>query len=220
MKPLAFFIFFALLVPGTAAAQLHVDASAQVGVNKRVATNRPPGGADAGFGGVGQLTAHVALLPLVRVGGYVGHEIAAFGDATRDITWGGLHVKVMSPVLRQFKPYVFLGFGYAGVYQRSYERSVFEPNAAGGVTKKNALVQGAGGGYFDVPLGIGASYKLVKPLELVCELGVHLGFAHKGSAYEDPGPQLSIAGEPDNNQLPLGIDRLSVGLTVGVLFDL
>ena len=81
-------------------------------------------------------------------------------------------------------------------------------------------MQGAGGGFFDLPFGFGASYKLVKPIELVGELGAHVGFGHSGSVYDDPGPQLRIPGVPDNNVLPLGNDTFMLSLTIGVLLDL
>ena len=81
-------------------------------------------------------------------------------------------------------------------------------------------VQGAGGGFFDVPFGIGASYKLYKPWELCAELGARVGFAHNGSVYELPGPQVRAPGLPGQNALPAGLDRFALGLTLGVLIDL
>ena len=111
-----------LLVATPAQAQLHWDASAQVGAMKRVLGNRPSGGDDTLWGPAGQLTGHIALLPLVRVGAYFGHDISPFdGKASaRDITWGGLRAKIMSPWPRgDGRVWLFFGFGYAGVYQRS-----------------------------------------------------------------------------------------------------
>lgn len=213
-------VIASLFCASSANAQLHLDASAQLGADKRFATNRPAGSDDAGFGAVGQLNAHVALLPLIRVGAYVGHEISSFGDATRDITWFGARGKLMSPFLRTLKPYFFLGFGYAATYQRSVDRTVSVPTTLGQSKTMEATVEGAGGGFFDVPFGVGASYKLVKPIELVGELGAHVGFAHSGSVYDDPGPQLKIPGVPDNNVLPLGNDTFMISLTIGVLLDL
>jgi hypothetical protein len=81
-------------------------------------------------------------------------------------------------------------------------------------------VQGAGGSFFEVPFGIGASYKLRKPWELCAELGGRAGFGHRGSLYTEPGPQVSSPGRADSNALPAGEDRFAVGLTVGVLVDL
>jgi len=181
--------------PSVAHAQVHWDTSAQAGIMKRVLVDRPSGGEDAGFGPVAQLTAHVALLPLLRVGAYFGHDISPIeGPASaRDLTWGGIRAKIMSPWPRgAMRAWLFVGFGYEGVYARS-------------TTVAGSTVHGAGGGFFEVPFGIGASYKLRKPWELCAELGMRTGFAHTGSMYEQPGS---------------GTDRYAFGLTIGVLLDL
>ena len=199
-----------LALPRAAHAQIHWDASAQVGVMKRVLTSRPAGGENAGFGPVAQLTGHLALLPLVRVGGYFGHDISPVGGerSARDLTWGGLRAKLMSPWPRgALRAWLFFGFGYAGVYARS-------------TSTPGAVVHGAGGSYFEVPFGFGASYKLRKPWELCAELGMRAGFGHRGSTYEAPGPTRSSAGQADEHVPPAGTDRFAIGLTVGVLLDL
>lgn len=206
----AIVIAVGVLAPSPAHAQVHWDASAQAGVMKRVLVDRPAGGEDAGFGPVGQLTAHVALLPLVRVGGYFGHDISPIvGPASaRDLTWGGIRAKIMSPWPRgAARAWLFVGFGYGGVYARS-------------TTVNGATVHGAGGGFFEVPFGIGASYKLRKPWELCAELGMRTGFGHSGSAYEDPGPALTAPGATETNAPPAGKDRFAFGFTVGILLDL
>ncbi len=230
---LAGVLIASLLVAKRAGAQIHWDASAQVGVMKRVLGNRPPGGDDAGFGPAGQLTGHIALLPLVRLGAYIGHDISPFhGDGSvsardpsaRDITWGGLRAKIMSPWPRgSARLWLFVGFGYAGVYQRSTTTvEAFPGPAATGpnaVATGNVTVHGAGGGFFEVPFGIGASYKLRKPWELCAELGARAGFGFAGSVYKAPGPRVTGVG-PDGNVPPAGTDGFAVGLTVGVLVDL
>lgn len=212
------------LLATPAEAQLHWDASAQAGVMKRVLGDRPSGGSDAGFGPVGQLTGHIALLPLVRVGAYFGHDISPLGgDASaRDLTWGGARVKVMSPWPRgSMRLWLFFGFGYDGVYQRSTSAPRNFPGPAGMPTvRDDAVVHGAGGGFFEVPYGIGVSYKLRKPWELCAELGARSGFGFSGSAYQAPGPRVSSPGRADGNALPAGNDRFAMGLTVGVLVDL
>jgi hypothetical protein len=199
-----------LLVPHEAQAQLHWDAAAQVGVMKRVLVNRPTDAPDAGFGPVAQLSGHIALFPLVRFGGYFGHDISPMGgDASaRDLTWGGLHAKIMSPWPRgSFRTWLFVGFGYSGVYARSS-------------TIPGAVVHGAGGSFFEVPFGLGASYTFWKPYALCADLGMRTGFGHTGSAYEAPGPEVKGPGRPDGNALPAGTDRFAIGLTVGLLIDL
>lgn len=225
MRRAALFAAFAriLLAAPAAKAQLHWDASLQAGAQKRFLVERPRGVDDAGVGPVAQLAAHVALLPLVRVGGYFGHDISPLGGdaAARAITFGGLRAKVMSPWPRgAVRAWVFVGFGYAGVYARSYETTFLVPQPSGPAAPVAARVASAGGSFFDLPFGVGASYKLRKPWELVAELGMRVGFGHTGSVYEDPGPQVKTPGRPDDNVLPTGTDRFALGLTVGVLLDL
>lgn len=213
-----------LLFTTAARAQLHWDASAQAGVEKRFLGARPPGGKDAGFGPALQLAGHLAFLPLVRLGAYVGHDISPLGgdSSARDLTWAGARVKVMSPWPRgSMRLWLFFGFGYDGVYQRSTSAPRNFPGPTSmPVVRDDAVVHGAGGGFFEVPYGIGASYKLRKPWELSAELGARSGFGFIGSAYEAPGPRVSSAGRPDSNALPAGNDRFGISLTVGVLVDL
>ncbi len=208
---------------GEAEAQLHWDASAQLGVMKRFLANRPPSAEDVGLGPTGQLTAHVALLPLVDVGGYVGHDISPLpGDAAaRNITFGGLRAKGMIPWVRgSMRAWLFAGFGYAGVYSQSYDKTFTVGDGLGNTERRPGHVQGAGGGFFEVPFGIGASYKLFKPWELCAELGGRFGFGHTGSVYELPGPEARVTGLPGQNVGPAGLDRFALGLTVGVMIDL
>lgn len=210
--------------PRLAFAQLHGDVSAQAGVMHRFLSDRG-GGSNAGFGPVGQLTGHVALLPLVHVGGYFGHDLSPLPDAgdggVRDITFGGLRAKVFLPWIRgRARLWGFAGIGYAGVYSRSYHVTVDVPDGLGGNVAKPARVEGAGGGFVDVPVGFGASYKLYGPWELTGELAGRFGFAHHGSVYEAPGPRLTVADGTNQNASPAGLDRFALGLTLGVLFRL
>lgn len=212
-----------VLTPRAAAAQLHFDASAQVGVMKRVLTERPAGVGDASVGPIAQLMGHVALLPLVHVGGYFGHDISSVSDVTRNITFGGLRAKAMLPVVpKPFRLWFFAGLGYAGVYQRSANK-VFartDPLGTGTLELRPGRIEGAGGGFFEVPLGVGASYMFRKPWELSAELGGRIGFGHTGSVYERPGPQVTIPDMAGRNALPAGLDRFALGLTVGISMDL
>ncbi len=206
-----------------ASAQLHWDAAAQVGLMKRVLANRPAGGDDAGFGPTAQITGHVALLPLVHLGGYFGHDISPIGDITRNITSGGLRVKGLIPVVpKPFRLWFFAGFGHAGVYQQSVN-AVFskpDPLGTGTLQLRPGRIEGAGGSFFEVPFGFGVSYMFRKPWELSAELGGRLGFGHAGSVYDPPGPQVTIPLDSARNALPAGLDRFALGLTVGITMDL
>jgi hypothetical protein len=218
-----------VLAASHAQAQLHADASAELGFMKRDLQHRPSGNPRAGFGPAGQLTAHIALMPLVRVGAYLGHDISPFEDdstvgaarspSARDITWGGLRAKLMSPWPRgDARVWLFVGFGYAGVYQRSTTTTAGFPGPGGAVSVQR-VVHGAGGGFFEVPFGFGASYKLRKPWQLCAELGARAGFGHSGSVYEAPGPRTTTE-SGEGHVPPAGIDRFAIGMTFGILLDL
>jgi hypothetical protein len=210
-----------VVVPREAAAQLHGDVSAQVGVMKRFLAQRSSG-AEAGFGPMAELTGHVALLPFVHVGGYFGHDISPLsGDAAaRDVTFGGVRVKGMIPVFApRVRSWLFVGFGYAGVYARSYDTTLAVPTGLGTTSPQRVHIDGAGGSFFDLPFGLGASYKLRAPLELCAELAGRAGFGHTGSVYESPGPQVTLPGNV-GNATPSGLDTFALSLSVGVLLDL
>lgn len=206
-----------------ALAQLHVDASAEVGAMQRFFTNKTPGASNPGLGPTAQVSAHVALLPLVRAGVYLGHDISPLsGDATaRDMTWGGVRAKIISPFPRgKLRPWLFVGFGYAGTYARSYHTNVALPVGVNETVTRDALVTGSGGGFFEVPFGLGASYKLWRSFSLVAELAFRVGFGHTGSVYEDPGRAFFAEGFGENRVLPAGLDRFAGALFVGAMFDL
>lgn len=214
----------AVLLPRVASAQLHWDASAQLGGMKRFLGARPAGSDDAGFGPTGQIAAHLALLPLVHAGVYVGHDISPLPDplAARNITFMGTRGKVALPVTGAIRAYGFLGFGLAIVSQQAFDYAGFPYLGPGGTTvRKDARVESAGGHFFEVPFGLGVSYKLRKPWELCAELGARVGFAHAGSVYDDlRAAQVKSPGEVDQHLTSAGIDRFALGLTVGVMLDL
>jgi hypothetical protein len=120
------------------------------------------------------------------------------------------------------RAYGFAGFGLALVTQQGFDFPGFPyVNAGGGTVRKDATVESAGGHFFEVPFGLGASYKLRKPWELCAELGARVGFAHSGSVYDElRGAQVKAPGEVDQNLTSAGIDRFALGLTVGVMLDL
>jgi len=207
----------------TASAQVHWDASAQVGVMKRFLGSRPEGANDVGFGPTAQVTGHVALLPFAYVGGYFGHDISPLpGDGSaRNITFGGVRAKGMLPWIGgSGRAWVFLGFGYAGVYSQSFKTTFSIPTGEGDFERRQVRVERAGGSFVDLPFGVGASYKLRAPFELCAELGGRLGFGFTGSVYTQPGPQVTVPDYAGQNASPAGLDRFALGLTLGVLLDL
>src|SRR5437879_3516790 len=82
------------------------------------------------------------------------------------------------PPRADFRLWLFTGFGYSVLYARSYPLTVQQPGSIGGPSKPTTgLVQGAGGGNFQVPVGIGASYKLRETILLYGALSAQIGFA-------------------------------------------
>lgn len=175
-----------LLTPTRAHAQLHADASAQVGLEKRFLSSRAAGVPDAGPGLRAELRGHLALFPFVRVGAYGAYSFApqsSQGGSGRSIGSLGLHARAISPVPRteRFSVWLSLGVGYA--------RALSTPAGAGG--------------FLEVPLGIGAGYKLRRPLSLFVDAQTTFGAGHHGAAY--------AAGA--------GNDSLGLALSVGALVD-
>jgi hypothetical protein len=205
-----------------AAAQVHWDVGGQAGVIRRVLTSRDPGLSDAGFGPVFQLQGHIAILPLLRAGAYVSHDISPIdGIAARQITSAGLHLRVGSPWPREpWRAWLYAGAGYARVYAPSYHTSLLlTQDATQPPAPTDALVMGAGGGFVEVPLGVGVAYRVRKPWEITAELGTRVGFAYTGSVYGSGAVALP-SGYGPQQILPSGRDTLALLLSLGVSLEL
>jgi hypothetical protein len=170
---------------------------------ERVTTGR---GVDASApwpGPVAELHAHVALVPLVRVGGYVSHDISpARGVTAREITEGGLRLKLTPPVFAApWRGWVYAGLGYARAYAPSWHTG----SAPGG------FVPGEGGGILDLPLGLGVGVRLRPPWMVFLELGTRIGLAFTGTMYDAHRCACGTAFE--------GRDSFAAALTVGVSLE-
>lgn len=209
----------ALLFAAPAAAQLHVDVGAEVGIMKRFLGGRLSGNPDASFGPAAEIHAHVALLPMLRAGVYVEHDISPIhGVSSRQITAAGLRAKWLPPFVRaeQYYTWAYAGVGYAGVYMPSFHTQV--PSASDPTRFVDGSIGASTGSYIEVPLGIGFAYKLRKPWELTVALGTRLGFFHGGAAYD--GPTGSAPGYPVLTADAPGKDVFALSLSVGVNLDL
>jgi hypothetical protein len=197
---------------GRASAQLHWDASARAGVAKRFFTS---GGTEAPqFGPAFSVDAHVALVPLVRLGLYAAHDIATVeNDATRYTTAGGARVKVFVPTLGgPLRVWGFVGAGYARTLtpdgRATHIGSLTQP-MPGQPLPVAVGVSPRSGGFLEVPVGLGASWALRKPWVLTAELGGRFGALFHGDVYRgDVGPMV-----------PAGRDAAAVMLVVGVGID-
>jgi hypothetical protein len=208
----------ALVFAAPAQAQVHWDASAQVGGTQRFLYNRPQGGPNAGLGPAFEVDGHVALLPLLRVGAYVSGDITSAGPATRQMLGGGARVLAFSPWRSpSFHAWLFAGFGYRVVLAPSYHTTLpLAPDNLTAPSPTDVLVSQAGGGFFEIPVGIGGSFALRPPFQLVAELGTRFGLGSSGSVYEDPGRSAQPQGYPEIRLLPAGNDAFSLFLTLGI----
>jgi hypothetical protein len=184
---------------------LHWDAGAELGVMDRSRTGRDSTARAPTPGPVGELHAHVALIPMVRIGGYVAHDISPVpGGPAREITEGGLRAKLSPPLFSgAWRGWLFVGLGYARAYAPSHEAIV-----PGSVPPTQTFVVGAEGGILDLPLGVGMGYRLRRPWEVFAEIEGRIGLAFRGAAYG------RMQAGPYGGQ-----DSFAVSLSAGVSWD-
>jgi hypothetical protein len=202
-------VLAALLGPHRAGAQVHWDAGLAAGVMQRVTTGGEPGAKGPTLGPVGELRAHVAIVPTLRAGAYVTHDISPVsGRAARQMTEGGLRLKFTPPLVRSpWHVWAFVGLGYARTYAPSYVVAA-PPGSAATAAER---VQGAGGGILDLPFGIGVGVKLRGPWTLFAELGGRMGLLFAGAMYPRD-PCLSA-------DRCIGRDSFAAAMSVGVSLE-
>jgi hypothetical protein len=208
---------FALLAAPAARAQVHWDVGASAGAMKRFTTGSDVAAPDPGFGAVAQLQAHVALVPMVRVGAYAAADWSpASGIGARTFYEGGLHLKVTPPLLSApWRAWAFAGFGYAYTYAASYRAPVTV-----GTTTTDVLFGGTYGGMLDVPLGVGLGYRPARagvPWLVFAELGGRLGVGFYGPMYDD-GATGTAAGFVAVAPF-IGKDSFALSLSVGLSLE-
>jgi hypothetical protein len=188
-------------------AQVHWDVGAEVGVMQRVTTDRDGGVPLPQAGPMGELHAHVALVPMLRVGPYLAYDISP-GAPDRQTLEAGLRAKLTPPLLaRPWRAWTFLEFGYARSYLPSHALEPTPSNGAGGE------IGGVEGDFLDAALGIGVGVKVRGPWVLFAELAARTGFLFWGAMYDrapcgclrDPYP---------------GHDSFAASLSVGVSLGL
>ena len=145
---------------------------------ERIATGRDAGGASREPGPVAELHAHLAILPMLRVGPYVAHDVVPLsGSPSRQIPEAGLRGKLSPPILAApWQTWGFLGAGYA----RAYEPSHTIASALGPA----GFAPGQNGGLLEVRLGLGLGYRLGRGWEAFLELGGRAGLLFVGSLYD------------------------------------
>lgn len=199
------FALAALTQSRSARAQVRWDVGAELGVMQRFTTGRDPTAAAPTPGPIGELHAHVALFPMVRIGAYVSQDISPVpGLPARETTEAGLRAKLSPPLFSgPWRGWIFLGLGYARDYAPGHDGPV-----PGSASPAETFVAGAAGGTLDLPVGVGMGYRLRRPWEIFAELGGRIGLAFFGDLYR------RSEGEPFG-----GRDSFAVSLSVGVNWD-
>ena len=176
-----------LLSSTRAGAQLRYDVGALAGASEHCVFDRPAGVGMPTPGPSLLLDGHVAVFPLLRVGAYAEGDVTDLdAPAPRWTLGGGLRLKITPPWPRgKWRAWLATGFGYVGAYSPA---AISAP--------------AAGGGAFEIPVALGASYRFRKPWVLLGELGTRFAFGHWGSLYETRGP-----------------DLVTVGLSIGIGID-
>jgi len=169
------------------------------GVTKRFTSGGDGAAPAPGFGPSVGLQAHVALVPMVRLGGYFEADLSpASPEAPRAFYAGGLHARFMPPLLGgPWRTWLYAGFGVASAY--SYERH-------------------AGGDVLELPVGLGLGRKIGGPWLLYAELGARIGLAAFGDMYGAPGAS-GAAASPAGAAPFLGHDSFALSASVGLSLE-
>ena len=166
-----------LLVAAPGAAQVRYDVGALGSFQQRILSD-----GSAAEGGALTVEGHVALFPLLRIGGWLtGEGSKPLGASpVRELFGGGLQLRVLSPWPRgKWRVWLATGFGYDGLASDA-----------------------GGGGFFEVPAIVGASYRFRRPWVFLMELAARPSFGFWGSYYA-PGTT----------------DTISIALSFGVGID-
>lgn len=188
------------LVPHAAEAQVRWDAELTEGVERRVLTSKPPGAGDASGGPLLEASAHVALIPLVRVGLYAHYDASpVVAQDTRDIYSGGLDLRLVFPWLRRdVRAYMRVGIGEAMTYAPAHAF------VAEGSRPTSLFLAASHGAFTEVPVALGVLYRVQPRLAFMAEAGTRVGLAFAGSAYRSGSAS--------------GDDALAVFVDVGVMW--
>jgi hypothetical protein len=194
----------ALAPPRAARAQVHWDVGIQAGATERLTTGdaRVPASTP---GPSGEIHAHIAILPMLRVGPYAAFDLSpAPGRAARQIYAAGVRTKLTPPWLSSpWRAWAFLGVGFADAYSPRYARAIVAPSGP-----TDVFVDGFSIGMLELPVGVGLGYKVRGPWELYSELGARVVVARGFISASSGGAAPSAP--------PVRDDLLAVSLSVGV----
>jgi hypothetical protein len=211
-------LWSSMLLVTAASAQVHADIDLEGGTSVRFLSGRPdPAARNPDPGPTLVLSGRVALFPLLRAGAYVSHDFSPISGADwREITSGGLSIRLLSPWPRRaLRIWLGAGFGYAAAYAPSYSTAMARTEQ----TPVTALISGTAGGFFEVPMSLGASARFSPRLELVGDVGARIGLGFTGAMYTQ-GPTASANGLPTRAIPAAGDDVVAICLLVGAAYEL
>jgi hypothetical protein len=175
------------LIAGSAGAQVHWDVGGQAGIAQRVQTGPGAGVTSPIPGPMVEANAHVAVVPMLRLGPYFVYEAAPYAPSAdlpaRQFGEAGMRAKLSPPILGEpWHLWALLGLGYGLAYWPSHTQGAVH----------SGQIEG---NYLDLPVGMGVGYRVRgpgSPLELTAELAARVGLAFFGEMYSD-APRDSIA---------------------------
>lgn len=209
-------LYFPTFAERTAEAQLHRELSASAGLTRRWLSNRG-GASDGGVGPRGEIAAHLAVLPIVRVGAYAAAELAPQGDADRSFFSVGGRLKLTPPAPLEIGSRTWLFVGAGGVFAHAPSSSMASM-ALGGGAPALALAP-ASGRYLEIPFGVGGSHRVARHGSIQAEIGARWGLAFTGPLYASSGRAATDATGAPSLAPSTGVDRWAVGFSIGFVAD-
>lgn len=196
----------------TAHAQLHRELSASAGLTRRFLASRGAGASDGGVGPRAEAAAHLAVLPIVRVGAYGAAELAPQGAADRSLFTVGGRLKLTPPAPLELGSRAWLFVGAGAVFAHAPSSMI---PAAGA----SLALSPASGRYLEIPFGVGGSYRVARRGSIQAEIGARWGLAFTGPLYAASGRAATDASGAPALGPSTGVDRWAVGFTIGFVAD-
>jgi hypothetical protein len=212
------FAVLPLVWASSASAQLHWDASVHAGAYERFVVS---GLGTALPGPTAGMQGHIALFPFIRAGVYASWDMSPTNGRAppREFFSFGAQGKVFSPwPSGDLRLFLTAGVGYAGVLAPGGYTVPLQPRNDPMVYM--ATVDGSGGGFAEIPVGIGVSYRLRTPYLVYAEVLSRFGMGFWGTLYGEKGGR--NAREPTLGTQAIGMDGydlFALGLVVGIGLD-
>jgi hypothetical protein len=172
-------------------AQVRWDASAEVGAMTRFSSGGALGAPSAALGPSAELLAHLAVLPMLRLGGYLAYDLSPVAGAVRSLGSAGLDARLSPPLLPvPWRVFASVGIGYGAA------------DGPGPFEGPRVDAPFARGGFLELPVALALAYRLDRTWETFVEVGGKVGLWFTGSLYGEGAY--------------LGRDSFALSLSLGV----